>query len=212
MKEFKVTFLKETLDLMDILVKFSYHPKILTQQAIWGTQTSILNKHHGNSDADVPWNNSSFSDLKGLYRRMSRAVPFSFSLLSYPFLSFMFSHENRTQHLDRPLLFTCFPPKHKQELYFLTHDVFSNIWATYEQEVKGMSSFIILASPFFSKTKVMGKPLQHHTVERYFNKFSTTVIAYIPMTRWLVWVSFFINIAQIRIFFYKLVMGMCNKY
>lgn len=85
MKEFKVTFLKETWDLMDILVKFSYHPKILTQQAIWGTQTSILNKHHGNSDADVPWNNFSFSTLKSLYRRMSRAMTFSSPSSSTPF-------------------------------------------------------------------------------------------------------------------------------
>lgn len=58
----------------------SSHLKILSQRAIRGPQTSIVRKHHVNSDADVPWNIFSFPYLKSLIRRTSCALSFSIPL------------------------------------------------------------------------------------------------------------------------------------
>lgn len=115
------------------------------------------------------------------------------------FLSFVISNGSRTQHLDGPLLFTFFPKITNKSCTFHSYSLFY-IWARSEkQEIcfNSCPSFFFL----FSKFKAIGKPSQHHIVERYFNNFLYHSDSLHPVTRGLLEMSFFIHIPQILIVF-----------
>ena len=119
-------------------VFLSYQTKILTQETIRRPQQSTLNKHHVNSDSDVPWNNFSFPYLKSLNRRLSSAIAVSFSLSFHPTSSF--SHLLLPMELgNRIWLDLCYLhdfPKLTNKTCIFYSCCLLYIWATYEQEVK----------------------------------------------------------------------------